>query len=256
MTVLDVSEANGSIDWAAAAGAVDAAVLRAGYRGYGSAGRLITDAQWEVNAGGCISAGLPFGAYWVSQALDEREAVEEAAYLSRILADKPLKLPVFLDSEWGDAQKGTGRADRISPEQRSRNALAFLRNLRERGYRTGIYTGCYWFREEIDGESLREDGHFIWLASVESVMPDIPWDGWQYTWQGRVPGIATAVDLSHFREYELPEKSNTWSAEARNWAVKQGLFQGDGQGNYSWSDPVTREQLATILWRLQRRESI
>ena len=100
MTILDISEANGTIDWNAVRGHIDGAVLRLGYRGYGSAGRLVADARWEANAAGCAAAGIPFGAYWVSQAIDETEAVNEAQFLDRLLQGKKISLPVFLDSEW------------------------------------------------------------------------------------------------------------------------------------------------------------
>ncbi len=256
MTILDVSEANGPINWTLTADAVDGAILRAGYRGYGSAGRLMADTRWTENAAGCAAAGLPFGAYWVSQALDEAEAVQEAQYLAWLLAGRTPELPVFLDSEWGEAQHGTGRADRLSPAQRTANALAFLRTLRGLGYRTGLYTGRSWFREQLDGEAIRADGHVIWLASVEDVEPGIPWDGWQYTWRGRVPGVDTPVDLSVFRSSPTPAPDaepggSSWSAAARRWAQEQGLFLGDGSGSFAWGDFVTREQLAAVLWRMQ-----
>jgi len=250
MTILDISEANGAIDWNAVRGHIDGAILRAGYRGYGSAGRLVADARWEANAAGCAAAGIPFGAYWVSQAIDETEAVNEAQFLDRLLHGKKISLPVFLDSEWGEAQSGSGRADRISPAQRTKNALAFLRELRRLGYRTGLYTGLSWFREQLSGEAIRADGHFIWLASVEHVEPSIPYDGWQYTWQGRVPGVRTAVDLSRFREAAaVNDTGSDWSAEARAWAIRSGIFRGDGSGDYRWREPVTREELAAVLQR-------
>ena len=38
-----------------------------------------------------------------------------------------------------------------------------------------------------------------------------------------------------------------WAAEAVRKAKELGLFAGDGEGNYGWQQPVTREQLAAIL---------
>ena len=34
-----------------------------------------------------------------------------------------------------------------------------------------------------------------------------------------------------------------------NWAIKTGLMQGGGDGNYMWQDFLTREQLVTVLYR-------
>lgn len=48
--------------------------------------------------------------------------------------------------------------------------------------------------------------------------------------------------------------SGTYSQEAREWAVKTGLIKGgdplpDGSPNYMWEDLLTREQMATLLFR-------
>lgn len=47
---------------------------------------------------------------------------------------------------------------------------------------------------------------------------------------------------------------NSYSADARQWAVGRGLIAGNGtlinnEPNYMWSDFVTREQLVTVLYR-------
>lgn len=39
-----------------------------------------------------------------------------------------------------------------------------------------------------------------------------------------------------------------WAEEATSWAKKQGLFAGDGAGNYGWQQPITREALAQVLY--------
>lgn len=48
--------------------------------------------------------------------------------------------------------------------------------------------------------------------------------------------------------------SGAWSANARKWAVDNGLIAGNGteingEPNYMWQDMPTREQLVTILYR-------
>ena len=48
--------------------------------------------------------------------------------------------------------------------------------------------------------------------------------------------------------------SGSYSKEAREWAVKTGLVKGggklpDGSDNYMWEDLLTREQMATLLYR-------
>ena len=41
---------------------------------------------------------------------------------------------------------------------------------------------------------------------------------------------------------------------ACDWAVEKGIFIGDGKGNYNWQSPITREQFATILYRIFNME--
>ena len=45
-----------------------------------------------------------------------------------------------------------------------------------------------------------------------------------------------------------------WGAEAREWAEKNGLIVGDGNGNKQYRSFVTREQLAVFLKRLRELE--
>ena len=52
--------------------------------------------------------------------------------------------------------------------------------------------------------------------------------------------------------------SGTWSAEARQWAVDNGLIVGngttpDGSPNFMWEDQMTREQFVTVLYRLAQK---
>lgn len=43
--------------------------------------------------------------------------------------------------------------------------------------------------------------------------------------------------------------AGSWSATARAWAVENGIFAGGGNANYMWERPMTREELATTLYR-------
>ena len=43
--------------------------------------------------------------------------------------------------------------------------------------------------------------------------------------------------------------TGTWYTEAVRWATSQGIVDGYGNGNFGPNDPITREQLAVMLWR-------
>ena len=60
-------------------------------------------------------------------------------------------------------------------------------------------------------------------------------------------------------EYNNTLKDNdceSWSEEARKWAVEKGIINGigklpTGESNYAWESPLTREQFVTMLYRFQ-----
>ncbi len=48
-----------------------------------------------------------------------------------------------------------------------------------------------------------------------------------------------------------------WYREAVTWCTQQGIFKGyDGTGAFGPDDPLTREQMATILWRIAAPEAV
>lgn len=53
-------------------------------------------------------------------------------------------------------------------------------------------------------------------------------------------------------ELYSPNEPSSWAKEACDWALARGLILGDGQGNFLWQEPVTREQLMTILHRFHQ----
>ena len=64
--------------------------------------------------------------------------------------------------------------------------------------------------------------------------------------------------LNEYRNELRDNDSNTYSGEARNWAISTGLIQGngttpDGQPNYMWADFLTREQFITVLYRFAKK---
>ncbi len=59
--------------------------------------------------------------------------------------------------------------------------------------------------------------------------------------EGR-PGVDYLLDFSDVA-------GGTWYAEAVRWAASQGIVGGYGDGTFGPNDPITREQLAVMLWR-------
>lgn len=70
------------------------------------------------------------------------------------------------------------------------------------------------------------------------------------------------MDVSTFKELwremrkELQDNdASDWSAEAREWAVSNGIVQGgsSGETNGMWEDVLTREQMVTVLYRFAKK---
>jgi len=188
---IDVSAHQGRINWKKVASAgVDFAIIRLGYRGYGS-GKLVEDEYAEENLNGAKEAGLKVGAYFFSQALDIQEADEEIEYMLDILGEIYLDMPIILDWEIpaDDARTVGMDARTLTDIQRH-----FCQVMAEKGYQPMVYFN--WHQSEnLYYLSELEDAPF-WLALYQDRMT-YPWrvEMWQYSDKGRVPGIDGAVDL-------------------------------------------------------------
>lgn len=276
--IIDVSEFNGTIDWAKAAPHIDGVIVRAGYRGWGG-GAIARDSKAIENLKNAARYGLPVGVYFVTQAICITEAIEEAEYCHEIanLAGVKLTLPICFDDEPAGGANGQGRRDKIGKTTRTQTAKAFAEQCRSMGYTSALYCANSWFTTQIDGQSLSQDGMRAWIASYPSsktsamVSPTVAWHAWQFTPYGQIPGITTDVDLSYFKEDDLmnvtefeqllqeyrkslqDNNASTWSKAARAWAIKTGLMQGGSDGNYMWQDFMTREQLVTVLYRFAQQ---
>lgn len=189
---IDVSKWNKTIDWDEVKDAgIEFAIIRCGYRG-ASSGALVLDPMYEQNIRGAIEADIPVGVYFFTQAVDEVEAVEEASAVISLIEEYDVDYPVFLDSE---STGGTGRADGLEADERTKIHRAFLKTIADAGYETGIYGSRNWLNDQVDMEEL--SSYKTWLAEYAEV-PE--YDGyyhmWQYTSKGTVDGIDTNVDLN------------------------------------------------------------
>ena len=223
---IDVSKWNEEIDWESVKDAgIEFAIIRCGYRG-ASTGALVIDPRYEENIRGAISAGIPVGVYFFTQALDEVEAVEEASMVIRLIEDYDVDYPVFLDSE---SAGGRGRADDLDSEERTRVHRAFLQTIEAAGYETGVYASRNWLNERLDMTSLSD--YRVWLAEYAEVPAyDQYYHMWQYTSKGTVEGISTNVDLNL-----CYMNIDTSINHSRNAAGYSGIINGDA-GNVPIGD--------------------
>lgn len=187
---IDVSKWNSNINWnAVKKSGVNFVIIRCGYRG-SSVGSLIEDPQFKANIQGAISAGIKVGIYFFTQALDEREAVEEASMVLELIKNYKISYPIFLDVE-----SSGGRADAIDKATRTAVCKAFCQTIQNKGYTAGIYANKSWLETKLDPSAL--SAYKIWLAQYRS-SPTYAgrYDLWQYSSTGRINGITGDVDMN------------------------------------------------------------
>lgn len=217
LKVIDVSEFNGAIAWQNVAKACDGAIIRAGYRGYGS-GTLVTDEKFKSNIKAASAAGIPIGVYFYTQAISEIEARDEARYTMELVKGYKLTLPIFIDSE--DGNNGAGRADsgKLTKDKRTTILKAFCEEIQKEGYAAGIYASEWWLNNLLNINKIKN--FYLWVAKYSTYEPNVNWDAWQYTSAGNIDGITGNVDISEFKDISVtkpttnkPKKSVTEIAD-------------------------------------------
>ena len=196
---IDVSKYQGEIDWAAVKNdGVDYAIIRLGIRGY-SEGGILEDEFFRQNIEGAIANGIPVGVYFFTQALNEEEALEEAAFVIEKLQGYSLTYPVYLDIE--DVKKENCRTNVLTAAERTNNAKVFLEAIREAGYQPAIYGNMKTFLLMLDLSALEQ--YDKWFAGYTlPIYYPYEYKMLQYSEKGRVAGISGQVDVNIcFKDY-------------------------------------------------------
>lgn len=198
---IDVSRYQENIDWAAVKGAgVQFAMLRLGYRGYGS-GALVMDPYFQQNIQGAQANGIEVGVYFFSQAITPEEGAEEARFCLNALKGYHITYPIVFDWESYDSSLEP-RTDGLDDKILTQCAVAFCEEVEAAGYQSMVYSNLTYFYLHFDLNQLVD--YPLWLAQYNS-RPSFYYhfDIWQYSGTGKVPGIDGNVDLNiHF----IPKK--------------------------------------------------
>lgn len=132
------------------------ALIRVGYTGTKSH-KQRTDTMLSKHVKGCAAAGILYGYYWYSAARTVEEAKREARYCAAIIRkyDAP-SYPVFFDMEEPQiAEGGTTATTDL--------CLAFIKEMNEQGYPSGVYTNPDWLEHKLEKKRLMGKVD-IWLA--------------------------------------------------------------------------------------------
>lgn len=191
---IDVSHHNGTINWKKVKKAgISFAFIRIGYRGYSHKGSLQIDRQFRNNLKKAQKAGVDVGIYFFSQAINRKEALEEADFVLKTLNGKKLDLPIVYDPE--RILHARARTDGVSGRQFTKNTLAFCSKIQKAGYEAMVYSNMYWEAFLFDMKKIEK--YPIWYADYKR-KPQTPYafSFWQYTSGGKVDGIPGRVDLN------------------------------------------------------------
>ena len=194
---IDVSRYQGTIDWAQVKEVgVDFAILRLGYRGYGT-GKIVLDNTFYQNLEGALENDIEVGVYFFSQAISPAEAEEEAQYCMNALKGYDITYPIIFD--WEDPNgSGEVRTDELDDKVLTQCAVAFCEAVKAGGYQPMVYSNLTYFYLHFDLNELVN--YPFWLAQYNATPSFFyHFDMWQYGDAGIVPGIDGKVDLNiHF----------------------------------------------------------
>ena len=187
---IDVSAHQGKIDWAAVKKAgVDFAIIRCGFRGQ-SQGGIYEDAYFKKNVSGATANGIKVGIYFYSTAINENEALEEAAWVISKIKTYRITYPVVYDFE----DFGSHRCVNVDGAQATKNAHTFLNLVKQAGYEPMMYAN----KSDITSRLSRSSFSCkFWLAHY-TTQTDYKgsYNMWQYTSRGSVDGIKGNVDMN------------------------------------------------------------
>jgi GH25 family lysozyme M1 (1,4-beta-N-acetylmuramidase) len=191
---IDVSSHQGRIDWEkVAADGVEFAIIRAVYRGYGSAGKLMEDERFDTNMSGAIGAGIPVGIYVYTQAITQEEILEEAQLAIAKAGKYTDSCRIVVDVE--KVLDSTGRMNGLSVSERTELVALFCQTVEEAGYTPMVYCNMEMAVLMLDMEQLKD--YDIWFAAyTDTLYYPYAYCMWQYSEKGTVDGIEGNVDLN------------------------------------------------------------
>ena len=193
--VIDLSKFNLVDDWAKVKAAVDAVVLRLGYRG-AHTGTITYDPKYLEYMSACQKHGIPTMIYFFPCSISTAEAEAEAKFIISAASKVDLCGPIWLDSEVV-YQDRSGRSDNLGKADRTKYLNVILRRLHDAGYECGVYASKSWFSGNLNDADL-EPYCLRWVAQWADQLTYTGHDValWQYTSKGSIPGINGNVDIS------------------------------------------------------------
>ena len=183
--------------------------IRAGGRGYGEKGNFYYDEHYEDYIKACEYLKIPYGFYFLDEALNDKEIKEEVEFIKEFInknSGKYCLLPVALDVE---KHEGNGRADNIW-DTRAELVQELIDQLSDEDIESIVYTNAQTANLYLSKLKTK-----FWIAYYpeEGKIPDYWYFdtkqdgasnarlqkhtiGWQFTEHGAGDEVSEDLDLS------------------------------------------------------------
>jgi len=196
---IDVSYAQGIINWDKLKGKIDFAIIRAGY------GQNNIDKQFVRNISECNRLGIPCGVYWYSYAYTPAMAAQEAAYCLTAIKPYKLNMPVCFDFEYDSVAYTKGKGVNVTKALATSLVTAFCTAIEQGGHWAANYANADYLSRYFDTSLLARFD--LWDAgyytSYNLNNPPHTCGMWQYSSSGKFNGINGNVDCNvTYKDYK------------------------------------------------------
>ena len=188
---------------------IDSVYIRAGGRGYGTEGNFYYDENYKDYIQACEYLEIPYGFYFLDEALNDEEIDEEVKFIKNFLAENAgpnHKLPVALDIE---KHLEKGRADDIWLS-RAELVQKLIDKLENENIDTIVYTNAkiadlylstldteFWIAYYPDEGEIPDYWYFDTdQDAAQNVELEKKTIGWQFTESGAGIDIPVDIDIS------------------------------------------------------------
>lgn len=198
---------------------VTAGWVRLGYRGYLYA-TIKKDDGFDSNIEAIKAAGMTAMLYFLPQSISEDEVREEARFCIEEANANGIQ-HIAYDSENGDAENETGRADagKLSKEDRTYLLNCFVEECCNAGKTPWLYCNKYWLFDNFNVDDIDSRVKY-WIAGYVAECPDI--GRTVHMWQFTNSFLGLSLDCSECyvdldSDYEYESEGNTMTIQqARN----------------------------------------
>ena len=192
---IDVSSHQGLIDWKTVknSGLVDAVILRLGY------GIKWVDSYFLYNVNELTKYNIPFTVYLFSYAENGSEALLEAQNLINTIRNNNINISksmsIYYDLEDWHIESTGENSYSISKDSYRDIINTFISTIEDNlGIRTRVYASLYYIYDRFPSDV---QSYVTWIAQWNNTGCTYKngYEIWQYSSNGRIPGINTKVDL-------------------------------------------------------------